>query len=99
MEDCLLELWVFIQEYITRDKTAEEILTEDSLIPEDYNVMALKHLRYLPGCFHSHDFLRFTVYWRDHAPIRLLTKPRRSRQLVSISFTNPLFGQNYGIVV
>lgn len=50
------ELRAFIQEYIARDKTAEEIITEDSLIPAGYNVMALKHLRYLPGCFHSHDF-------------------------------------------
>lgn len=32
------------------------ILTENSMIPEGYNVMVLKHLRYLPGCFHSHEF-------------------------------------------
>ena len=34
----------------------ETILTENSVIPEGCNVMVLKHLRYLPGCFHSHEF-------------------------------------------
>lgn len=50
------ELSAFIRQYMGLDIKPESILTEDSLIPAGYNVMALKHLRYLPGCFHSHDF-------------------------------------------
>lgn len=34
----------------------EYVLNEDQFIPASYNIMAIRHLRYLPGCFHSHDF-------------------------------------------
>lgn len=37
-------------------ESVQAILTENSMIPEGYNVMAIQHLRYLPGCFHSHEF-------------------------------------------
>lgn len=38
----------------------ENILTEEQLIPSKYNVTALKHLRYLPICLHSHDFFEIS---------------------------------------
>lgn len=51
------ELEIFFKNIISfTDKEIGSVLTENSLIPEGYNVMSLKHLRYLPGCFHSHDF-------------------------------------------
>lgn len=51
------ELQVFFRNTINlTNEAVGSVLTENSLIPEGYNVMALKHLRYLPGCFHSHDF-------------------------------------------
>lgn len=50
------QLQTVIQKFVRPDIQAREIITEDSLIPPGYNVMALKHLRYLPGSFHRHDF-------------------------------------------
>lgn len=54
------EFGQFLRETIKKNENNKNgtttVLTADSLIPDGYNVMALKHLRYLPGCFHSHDF-------------------------------------------
>lgn len=33
-----------------------DILIEDKLIPLNYNITAIRHLRYLPLCLHSYDF-------------------------------------------
>lgn len=38
------------------DSADSNLLIEDELIPSNYNVTALRHLRYLPCCLHSHDF-------------------------------------------
>lgn len=40
----------------TANSTVGDLLIEDELIPVNYNVTALRHLRYLPVCLHSHDF-------------------------------------------
>lgn len=50
------ELRALIRQYIGYDIQSERPLSEDSLIPDGFNVWTLKHLRYLPGCLHSHDF-------------------------------------------
>ena len=54
------ELREFIQKYIGRDISSEAIITEDSLIPDKANLTVMKHMRYLPGCFHSHDFFEIS---------------------------------------
>ena len=50
------DLGALIRQYLGVDMQERGVLTEGSLIPDGFNVMVLKHLRYLPGCFHSHDF-------------------------------------------
>ena len=54
------ELREFIQKYIGRDISSEAIITEDSLIPDKANLTVMKHMRYLHGCFHSHDFFEIS---------------------------------------
>lgn len=50
------ELRPFMKKYITQDIPVETTIPADALIPQGHHVMAVRHLRYLPGCFHSHNF-------------------------------------------